>query len=173
MCISFPFHGGLRSLYFSARVFGASLLSRREALHRLAILVLLGYIIAEGGSTTRPYRTWSTGVGMFHRPLLNAATHHGYTVINMCSNSSICPSSFPQAYNVTPFKWLKSFNWSTYSSAGHGRTLEWMLHCSLLKAPQLLPTVKTEGAKTGLLSAIWSPMIVTNESTLQPSVWTY
>ena len=37
-------------------------------------------------------RTWSTGMGM----LMKAATHHWYIVSNMCSNLSICPSSFPQ-----------------------------------------------------------------------------
>ena len=41
--------------------------------------------------------------------------------------TSICPSSFPQAYSATSFKWLKLFNSSTYSSIGHGCTLEWML----------------------------------------------
>ena len=40
-------------------------------------------------------------------------------------HTSICPSSFPQAYNATPFKWLKLFNKSTYLSPGHGCTLEW------------------------------------------------
>ena len=66
---------------------------------------------------TRPSRTWSTGVGMFDRLLLKAATHHRYIVPNMC-NSSICPSSFPQAYNTTPFKWLKLYNRSTLSGRG-------------------------------------------------------
>ena len=32
---------------------------------------------------------------------------------------SINMSIFPQAYNATPFKWLKLFNRSMYSSAGH------------------------------------------------------
>ena len=32
------------------------------------------------------------GCGMFHRPLLKAATHHRYTVPNMCSNLSTGPS---------------------------------------------------------------------------------
>ena len=31
-------------------------------------------------STMRPSRTWSTCIGMFHRPLLKAATHHRYIV---------------------------------------------------------------------------------------------
>ena len=55
--------------------------------------------------TKRTSRTWSTGVGMFHRPLLKAATLHQYIVSNMCNNPSICPSIFPQAYNATSFKW--------------------------------------------------------------------
>ena len=57
--------------------------------------------------TTRPSRTWSAGVAMFHR--LKAATHHRHIVSNMCSNPSICSFSFPQAYNATPVKWLKLF----------------------------------------------------------------
>ena len=36
-----------------------------------------------------------------------------YIVPNMCSNLSICPSSFTQTYNATPFKWLKLLNRST------------------------------------------------------------
>ena len=70
--------------------------------------------------TMRPSRTWSISMGMFHRPLLKAATHHQYIVHNMCSNPSICPSSFLQAYNVTPFKGLKLFNRSTYRHAFRG-----------------------------------------------------
>ena len=54
--------------------------------------------------TLCPSRTWSAGVGMFHRLLLKAATHHQYNVPNMCNNLSICPFSFLQDYNVTPFK---------------------------------------------------------------------
>ena len=121
--------------------------------------------------TTRPSRTWSTGVGMFHRPLLEAATYHRYIVTNTCSNRSICPPSFPQTYNVTPFKWLKMFNRSMYSSAGHCCDLEWMLQ-TLFTSQSTTVTVcrvKTEGAKIGLLSVIRSPMTVTNESlTLHP-----
>ena len=55
--------------------------------------------------TTRPSRTWSTGVGMFHRLLLKAATRCRYIVLNMCSNPSVCPSSFPQHWNTTSLKW--------------------------------------------------------------------
>ena len=69
-------------------------------------------------------RTWSIGVGMFHRPVLKAVPHHRYIVTNMCSNPSKYPSSFPQAYNATLFKCLKLFTWSKYSSAEHGCTLE-------------------------------------------------
>ena len=72
--------------------------------------------------TTRPSSTWCRGVGMFHRPLLKAATHHRYTVPNNCSNPPICPSRFPQAYNATPFKWLRLFNMSTFSSVWHDCT---------------------------------------------------
>ena len=62
--------------------------------------------------TLRLSRTRSAGVGMFHRPLRKAVTHYWYIVPNICKNLSICPSSFPQAYNA--FKWLKLFNRSTY-----------------------------------------------------------
>ena len=58
-------------------------------------------------------RTWSMGVEMF-RSLLKAATYHRYLVPNMCRNPSTCASSFLQAYNVTPFKWLKLFNGGTW-----------------------------------------------------------
>ena len=71
------------------------------------------------------------GVVMFHRPLLKA----GHTTDTLCLTCST--SSFPQAYKATPFKWLKLFNRSTYSSAEHGCSLERMLQtCSPLKAPQ-------------------------------------
>ena len=61
-----------------------------------------------------------SGVGTFHIPLLKAATYHRYIMPNMCRNPSICPSSFPQVYNATPFKWLKLFNRSTFSSVLRG-----------------------------------------------------
>ena len=74
-----------------------------------------------------PCRTGSVGVEVFHRQLLKAATYHQYIVPNMCSNPSICPSSFPKAYGWTLFKWLILFSRSTYSSTGHHCTLERML----------------------------------------------
>ena len=61
---------------------------------------------------------WSMGVGMFHRPSLKAATHYRHIVANMCNNPSMCPSSFPQAYNLTLFKCLKLFNRNTYHWQG-------------------------------------------------------
>ena len=100
-----------------------------------------------------------------------AVTHHQYIVCNMCSNPSICPSSFLQAYNATPFKWLKFFNRSTYSLERHGCTLEWILQTLFTSGSTTVIAcrVKTQGAKRGLLSTIWSPMIMTNESLiLQP-----
>ena len=82
--------------------------------------------------TTRPSRTWSMCVGMFHRPLL-------ILVPNMWRNPSICSKRFPLAYNATPFKWPKLLKRSTYSSAGHVVYYnECSKHCSPLKAPQLL-----------------------------------
>ena len=56
------------------------------------------------------------------------------------------------------------FNRSTYSSVGQGCSLEWMLkkHQSTAAC-----RVRTEGAKTCLLSAIWLPMTMSNESLTQ------
>ena len=119
--------------------------------------------------TTRPSRTRPIGVGTFHRPLLKAAAHHQYIVPNMCSNPSISPFSFPHAYNATPCKWLKLFNRSTYSLAGHGCTLEWMLQTLFISQSITLTAckVKTEGAnRRHQLTA--APMTVIKESlTLQ------
>ena len=109
--------------------------------------------------TMWPSRTWSMDVGMFHRPLLRTATHHQYIVPNMCSNLSICPSSFPWAYNATLFKWLKLFSRSMYSSERHGCTLELMFQTLFTSESTTVTAcrVKTESAKTGHRSAIWSP----------------
>ena len=125
--------------------------------------------ILTGICTMQPTRTWSMGVRMFHRPLLKAVTHHQYIVPNMCSNLSICPSSFPQAYYTTLFKWLKLFK-STYSLEWYGCTLEWMLQTLFTSQSTTVTAyrVKTEGAKTGFLSVTWSLMNMTNVSlTLQ------
>ena len=107
--------------------------------------------------TIRPSRTWSMGVGMFDKPLPKATIHHLYTVPNMCSNPSICPSSFPQVYNATPFKWLKLFN-KEYVLVG-GAWLYPRVNVANtvhLLDPQLDYScrVKTESSKTGLMSAI-------------------
>ena len=106
--------------------------------------------------TTQPSRTWSAGVGMFHKPVLKAATYHQYIVPNMCSNPSVCPSSFPQAYSAIPFKWLKLFNSSAYSSGEHGCTLELMLQTLFTSQSTTITfcRIKTEGSKAGLMSAI-------------------
>ena len=53
--------------------------------------------------TTRPFRTWSTGEGTFHIPLMKTAKHQ-HIVPNMCSSQSIFQSSFLQAYNAILFK---------------------------------------------------------------------
>ena len=63
------------------------------------------------------------------------------------------------------------FNRSTHSTAGHGYTVRGLLQNLFTFQSSMLTAcrVKTEDAKTDLLSAIWSPMTVTNESlTLQP-----
>ena len=65
--------------------------------------------------------------------------------------SAICPSSFPQVYNVTPFEWLKFLISSTNASAGLGCTLEWMLRTLFTSQSTTVTAcrVKTEGTKTG------------------------
>ena len=102
-----------------------------------------------------PSRDWSTGVCKVHRPLLKALTLHWYIVPNTCNNPSICRFRFPQAYSATPFKWLKLFNRSTYSSAGPGCTLEWMLQTLFTSQSSTVTAcrVKIEGAKTDFLIA--------------------
>ena len=107
-------------------------------------------------------------------PLLKAATHHQYIVPNMCSNPSICPSSLPLAYNATLFKWLKMFNRSMYSLAGHGCTLEWMLQTLFTSQSTTVTAcrVKTEDAKTSLLITIWLPWLW-QMNHYNPSVCTY
>ena len=52
--------------------------------------------------TMQAFRTWSMGVGMFHRSLIKAAAHHQYIVPNMCSSPSIHPSSFPAGLQCDP-----------------------------------------------------------------------
>ena len=105
--------------------------------------------------TMQPSRSWSIGVEMLHRPPLKTVTYHKNIVPNMCSNSSICASSFLQAYNATPFKWLKLFNSSIYSSAGSGCTLEWILQTPFTSQSTKVTAfrVKTEGTKKDFLSA--------------------
>ena len=61
-----------------------------------------------------------------------------HIVHNVCSSPSIRLSSYPQAYNGAPFKWLKLLNTSTNSSAGHGCTQRaYRKHYTPLKVPQL------------------------------------
>ena len=82
------------------------------------------------------YVTWRAG-----------HAHHRYIVPNMCSNPSICPYSFPQAYKVTPFKWWKLFNMSRLCTLRRGIIVpysEGWKHCSPLKAPLLLSTQRTQ-----------------------------
>ena len=109
--------------------------------------------------TTRPSRTWSTGVGVFHRPLLKAATHHRYTVPNMCSNSSVCPSSFPQAYNVTQFKCPNCNNRCKMLGTIYRRMTfgTFMTDCMKEYTAALPP----EGATLCIYVTVWVPLTVT------------
>ena len=102
--------------------------------------------------TMWPSRTWSTGLGMFHRSLLKTVT----PVPNMYSKPSIHPPTSPQAYNATQFRWHKLFNRSMYSSAVHGCTLENSLQTQFTSQSTKVTAcrVETEGAKTDFLSAI-------------------
>ena len=107
--------------------------------------------------TTRPSRTCFRGVGMSHKPLLKAKTHHRHIVPNICSNPLICPSSVQLVFNTTPFKWLKLFNRSNLGLlvAGHGCTLACMLQ-TLFASQSITVTayrVRTDGANAGHLSA--------------------
>ena len=84
------------------------------------------------------------------------------------------PYVHPASCRITMWphsNWLKLFKRSTYSTAGHGCTLEWMLQ-TLFTSQRTTVTacrVKTEGTKTGLLGTIQLSMTMTNESlTLQP-----
>ena len=62
------------------------------------------------------------GCGNVPQTTAKSSENTTYTPKQHVQQSVICPSSFPQACNSTPFEWLK-FNRSTYSSAGHGFTL--------------------------------------------------
>ena len=100
-CRRFPMvFGDIAGAIFAPNSFRDAFYGGHRCLHNTSILACV--------CTTRPSRTWSTGVGMFHTSLLEEATHHWYILPNiMCSNTSIWPFRFLQAYNTTPFKWLK------------------------------------------------------------------
>ena len=107
-------------------------------------------------------RTWRASI-IRRRPKLglqvwDCSTDHCWQqrhTTNMCCNPSICPASFPQAYNVIPFKWFKLFNRSTYSSAGKSCTIEWMLQTLFTSESTTVNAcrIKPEGAK----QASWAP----------------
>ena len=96
----------------------------------------------------------------------NHCWKHWHTNDTLCATCAAVRRYIHPASLRPTVRPLKLFYRSTYSSSGHGCTLEWMLQ-SLFTSESTTFTlcrVKTEGAKTGLLSAIWSPMTVTNES---------
>ena len=89
--------------------------------------------------TTWPSRTWSTGVGMFHRPLLSAVTE----VVQ-------------QEYILVGGAWL-------YPRVNVANTV------TSPSTTVTACRFKIEGTKASLLSSIWSLLTMTNESlTLQP-----
>ena len=90
---------------------------------------------------------------------------------NMRSNPSICPFSFPQAYKrpclngwscSTGVRTRRRYLVVPYCRVNVANTVHLSKHVTACR-------VTTVDAKTGLLSALWSPMTVTNESlTLLP-----
>ena len=86
-----------------------------------------------GGTMRRSWRAtalrghWECSLRMWELSTDHWWKQQLHTTDTLCRNPSICSWSFPHAYNATPLKWLKLFNRSTYSSAGYGCTLEWML----------------------------------------------
>ena len=117
--------------------------------------------------TTRPFKTWSTGVGIFYRPLLKAATHHRY-IVQQSFNMSI---QLPAGLKCDPIQMAEVVQ-QEYILVRRA----WLyprVNVAPLKAPQLLLQSQNRGAKTDLLNAIWSPITVPNNSpTLQPLVCT-
>ena len=103
-----------------------------------------------------PSGTWSTGVEIFHRPLLKVATHYRHIMPNMCSNLSICPSSFPTSLQCDPFQMAEVVQQEYVLVGGAwfnprvnvGNTVHLSNHHSYACR------VKREGAKIGLLCAI-------------------
>ena len=74
---------------------------------------------------------------------------------NMWSDTSVCQSSFPQAYNAILYKWLNFFSSSTHSSTGMVLPYsECCKHCSPLTAPQLLPAKSKQSAQR---QVSWAP----------------
>ena len=108
-------------------------------------------------------------MGMFPRPL--KASIHRYIVPSICSNPLICLQLFA-GLQMQPC----SNDWSCPTWVCN-RWQAWLYPWVNVASTVLLSTsqsttvitcrVKTEGAKIGLLSAIWSPMTVTNESLTQ------
>ena len=107
--------------------------------------------------------------------VLGCFTHHcwrqRHIVLDMWSNPSICPMQLHAGLQFPPFKWLKLFNRSTYSSVVVPR-VNFANTAHLSKHHSYCLQNKNRGRKKiGFLSSSWSPITVTNESlTLQPLI---
>ena len=121
--------------------------------------------------TTRPFRTWSTGVGMFYRSLLKAAIHH--CPDKLCPICAAIRRYVHPAYRRSRMR-HRSNDWS-YSLGT--RTRRWGMAVPTVNVESTVHLwkhhssacrVEAEGVKTGLLCAIWSPMTMTNVSPTQP-----
>ena len=122
------------------------------------------------------HQSWRTSVLHSHQELglwmWECSTDHCWKqwhITNILSPTRAAIRWYVHTASRRPTMW-QLFNRNTYSTAGHGCSLEWMLQTLFTSQSTRVTAcrVKTEGAKTGLLSAIWLPMTMTNESlTLQ------
>ena len=117
---------------------------------------------------TPPSKTWSTSVGLFHRPLLTAATHHKHVLqsVNMSSQFPAGLQCDPvQMVQVVQQEYVLVDGACLYLRVNIENTVHlWKHHSYCLQS-------QTRGHNTGLPSAIWSPMTMTNELlTLQPVI---
>ena len=115
----------------------------------------------------RPSRMWYMGV--WNVPQTNA--ENSVTPTIYCAqhmHQSIDKSiQLPAGLQCDPIQMAQIVQQycSTYSSAGHGCTLECMMPTLFTSQSTTVTaySLKTESAKTGLLSAIWSPMALRTE----------
>ena len=95
---------------------------------------------------------------------------HSAQLVHQSIDTSI---QLPAGLQWDPVQMAEVFQEEYVLFGGAVCTLEWMFQTLFTFQSTTLTAcrVKTGGAKTGLLSAIWSPISVTNESlTLQPDI---